>query len=127
MSLVRDIIDRVLFPNREIHVIPVLDGAFSPNQRLDEARELGSEIARPDDLALGRDGALYVSSGDTIWRCAGSDYAEREAFARLPASVGDSPGRPTAACLLASPAAASARCRAAARRSDGWKRRRERL
>ncbi len=88
MSLVRDIIDRVLFPNREIHVIPVLDGAFSPNQRLDEARELGSEIARPDDTALGPDGALYVSSGDTIWRCIGSDYAERAEFARLPASVG---------------------------------------
>ncbi len=33
MSLIGDIIDRVLFPNREIHVIPVLDGAFSPNQR----------------------------------------------------------------------------------------------
>ena len=29
MSLVRDIIDRVLSPNREMHVIPVLDGAFS--------------------------------------------------------------------------------------------------
>jgi hypothetical protein len=88
MSLVRDIIDRVLFPNREIHVIPVLDGAFSPNQRLDEARELGNEIARPDDLALGPDGALYVSSGNTILRCSGMDYAERGEFARLPASVG---------------------------------------
>jgi Strictosidine synthase len=88
MSLVRDIIDRVLFPNREIHVIPVLDGAFSPNQQLDAARELGDEIERPDDLALGPDGALYVSSGSTIWRCAGTDYGERNEFARLPAPVG---------------------------------------
>ena len=62
MSLIGDIIDRVLFPNREIHVIPVLDGAFSPNQRLDQARQLGDEIERPDDLALGPDGALYVST-----------------------------------------------------------------
>src|SRR5271168_443387 len=88
MSLVRDIIDRVLFPNREIHVIPVLDGAFSPNQQLDAARELGDEIERPDDLASGPDGALYVSSGSTIWRCAGTDYGERNEFARLPAPVG---------------------------------------
>ena len=89
MSLVRDVIDRVLFPNREIHVIPVLDGAFSPNQRLDRARELGSEIARPDDLAFGPDGALYVSSGDHDHLALhGIGLAERDEFARLPASVG---------------------------------------
>ena len=74
MSLIGDIIDRVLFPNREIHVIPVLDGAFSPNQRLDQSRRLGGEIERPDDLALGPDGALYVSSAASILRCTGVDY-----------------------------------------------------
>ena len=74
MSLVGDIIDRVLFPNREIHVIPVLDGAFSPNQRLDQREQLGEEIERPDDLALGPDGALYVSSGTAIIRCAGDGF-----------------------------------------------------
>ena len=60
MPLFGDIIDRVLFPNREIHVIPVLDGALSPNQRLDQGRPLGPEIERPDDFAEGPDGALYV-------------------------------------------------------------------
>lgn len=88
MSVVRDIIDRVLFPNREIHPIPVLDGAFSPNQRLDQARQLGKDIERPDDLALGPDGALYVSSGSGILRCTGDDFDEREIFARLEAPVG---------------------------------------
>jgi SMP-30/gluconolaconase/LRE-like protein len=88
MSLVADIIDRVLFPNREIHAIPVLDGAFSPNQRLDEARQVGDDIERPDDLACGPDGALYVSSGATIMRWSGADFAERGEFARLPAPVG---------------------------------------
>ena len=88
MSLARDIIDRVLFPNRELHAIPVLDGAFSPNQRLDLARQLGEEIERPDDLALGPDGALYVSSGTTILRCAGDDFAERSVFASFASPVG---------------------------------------
>jgi Strictosidine synthase len=78
----------VLFPNREIHAIPVLDGAFSPNQCLDEAVQIGEEIERPDDLACGPDDALYVSSGTTIVRCAGADFAERVEFARLPAPVG---------------------------------------
>ncbi len=88
MSLIGDIIDRVLFPNREIHVIPVLDGAFSPNQRLDRARQLGGEIERPDDCALGPDGALYVSTETRILRCTGADFEERSVFADLKKPVG---------------------------------------
>jgi Strictosidine synthase len=88
MSLVGDIIDRVLFPDRELHAIPVLDGAFSPNQRLNLARQLGEEIERPDDLALGPDGALYVSSGAVILRCAGDDFAQRAVFASFASPVG---------------------------------------
>ncbi len=88
MSLLGDIIDRVLFPNREIHGIPVLDGAFSPNQRLDQARRLGGEIERPDDIALGPDGALYVSTGNRILHCAGDDFDTREVFATLDGPVG---------------------------------------
>jgi hypothetical protein len=88
MSLLGDIIDRVLYPQREIHSIPVLDGAFSPNQRLDKSRPLGEPIDRPDDLAFGPDGALYVSSGAQILRCAGADFAQRSVFATLPAPVG---------------------------------------
>ncbi len=87
MSLVGDLIDRVLFPNREIHNIPVLDGAFSPNNRLDRGRILGAEIPAPDDLAAGPDGAIYVSSGKTIVRCAGEDFAERAAFAHFESHV----------------------------------------
>lgn len=88
MSLLGDIIDRVLFPNREIHVIPVLDGAFSPNSRLDQARQLGEEIDRPDDLAPGPDGALYISSDNAVLRCSGADFERREPFADLGAPVG---------------------------------------
>lgn len=88
MSLIADVIDRVLFPNREIHSIPVLDGPFSPNRRLDDVRMLGAPIVAPDDLALGPDGALYVSSADTVIRCDGPDFADRAVFARLPDHVG---------------------------------------
>ena len=88
MSLVGDVLDRVLFPNQEIHVIPVLDGPFSPNRRLDQARRLGDEITRPDDLALGPDGALYVSTEHRILRCAGSDFEQRTVFTTLDGLVG---------------------------------------
>jgi hypothetical protein len=102
MSLLGDIIDRVLSPNREIHVIPVLDGAFSPNQRLDQARRLGDEIARPDDIALGHDGALYVSTGNRILRCTGDDFNTRTVFATLDGPVGGlacTPGGRLLACV----------------------------
>ena len=88
MALLRDVIDRVLFPNREAHAIPVLDGPFSPNSRLDDARPLGAPIERVDDMALGPDGALYVSSLDRILRCTGNDFSERAVFTQLPGSVG---------------------------------------
>jgi hypothetical protein len=88
MSLLGDIIDRVLFPNREVHGIPVLDGAFSPNQRLDQARRLGGDIERPDDISLGPDGALYVSTGRRILHCTGDDFETREVFATLDGAVG---------------------------------------
>lgn len=88
MALFRDVIDRLLFPNREAHAIPVLDGPFSPNNRLDDARALGAPIERIEDLALGPDGALYVASLDRILRCAGADFTERSVFAQLPGAVG---------------------------------------
>ena len=88
MSLVRDIVERLVFPNRELHVIPVLDGAFAPNSRLDQGRTLGGEIEGPDDFAAGPDGALYVSSGKMIVRCAGEGYTERAPFAKFKSTVG---------------------------------------
>ena len=88
MTLIRKIVDRLLLPNKEIHVIPVLDGAFSPNQRLDRARELGEEIERPDDLALGPDGALYVSTQNRVLRCSGEDFSLRSVFVSLEGAVG---------------------------------------
>lgn len=102
MSLIADIVDRVLFPNREIHAIPALDGAFSPNQRLDKARKIGDDIDRPDDLALGPDGALYLSTDTVVLRCAPPDFTTRREFARLSAPVGSlawTPGGDLIACV----------------------------
>ena len=88
MALIRDVIDRLLFPNREAHAVPVLDGPFSPNSRLDTARPLGEPVERLDDFGFGPDNALYISSGDRILRCTGPDFADRSVFALLPGQVG---------------------------------------
>jgi hypothetical protein len=88
MSLLKEIVARILFPNREVDFIPVLDGAFSPNQRLDEARVLGPEITSPDDMVFGKDGALYISSERKIYRCTGLHFENRDLLVELPAMVG---------------------------------------
>ncbi|SLN76539.1 hypothetical protein [Oceanibacterium hippocampi] len=80
MSLARDIVDRIFFPNRDVHAIPVLDGGFSPNKRLDAARTL-VQFEKPDGLAAGPDGRLYVSAGSTVFACSGDGFGTVERFA----------------------------------------------
>jgi hypothetical protein len=88
MSLVRDIIDRVFFPDRDVHAIPVLDGGFSPNGRLDQARPLGEALNAPDALALNDRGTLFVSAGTTIFACTGRDFATRNPLVSFRANAG---------------------------------------
>jgi DNA-binding beta-propeller fold protein YncE len=88
MSLARDIIDRVFFPDRDVHAIPVLDGGFSPNGRLDQARQLGEPMTAPDALALDDRGTLFVSAGISIFACTGRDFELRKPFASFKSNAG---------------------------------------
>lgn len=87
MSLARDLIDRIFHPDRDVHAIPVLDGGFSPNERLEQADVLAAFEA-PDAIAAGADGRLYVSAGASVFVCAGPRFEERRVFATLPSSAG---------------------------------------
>jgi hypothetical protein len=88
MSLARDIVDRVFFPDRDVHAIPVLDGGFSPNERLDQARQLGETLNAPDALAMNDRGTLYASAGTTIFACTGRDFEMRKPLVSFPANAG---------------------------------------
>ncbi|WP_322864954.1 hypothetical protein U5922_001340 [Aquicoccus sp. G2-2] len=87
MSIAREIVERVFFPNRDPHAIPVLDGGFSPNTRLDDAEDV-AEIDTPDALAVGGDGAVFVSSGCEILRFGNRDFSQPEQFAAFEHPVG---------------------------------------
>ena len=79
----------LFFPAREAaDALPVMDGPWTPNRALDEAPELGAPLPGSDDLASAGDGAVFISAGHTVWRCAGPQFAQREAYAELPAAVG---------------------------------------
>jgi Strictosidine synthase len=87
LSLARDIVDRVFFPDRDVHAIPVLDRGFSPNRRLDEADQL-AEFEAPDSIARDHDGRFYLSSGATVFVCENEQFRARKVFATIDTPVG---------------------------------------
>ena len=59
-------IDTFLGQGEAAVTVPPMDGALSPNTRLDRAR-LAAAVPAPDDLAEGG-GTVFFSSGDTVFR-----------------------------------------------------------
>ncbi|MCC3305152.1 SMP-30/gluconolactonase/LRE family protein [Sneathiella sp. HT1-7] len=66
MEMIRDIVS----PDRETHAIPSMDGPLRPNNRLDDCEVIlgEGEIIKPDDVTFGNDGALYISSQNSVFR-----------------------------------------------------------
>lgn len=88
MSLARDIINRVFFPDRDVHAIPVLDGGFSPNERLEHVRKIGELFEAPDSLALNDRGTLFVSAGTVVFASTGPEFALRKPFVSFSTNAG---------------------------------------
>ena len=65
-----------------------MDGAFSPNDRLDRATPIGDPLPGADAVAEAADGAICVSAGRKVWRLSGAGYANRAVFAEFDGDVG---------------------------------------
>lgn len=87
VSIVGQIINRVFGSDKDEHAIPVLDGGFAPNLRLEQAEEL-TPFEAPDSLALAADGRLLVSAGSSVWLCEGSRFEHRRIFAQMGGTAG---------------------------------------
>jgi sugar lactone lactonase YvrE len=88
LTFFRRDLEQILFPDRDPHAIPSMDGPFSPNDRLDEGIPIGDPIPGADAVAEAADGAIAVSAGRKVWRLSGVDYAERAALAEFDGEVG---------------------------------------
>ena len=86
-NVVRDL-EQIIFRNRDQHAIPAMDGAISPNDRLDALAPIGAPLEGADDVAEGVDGALYVSGGRHVFRLTGPGYETREVFADFDGNAG---------------------------------------
>jgi sugar lactone lactonase YvrE len=85
--ILRDL-EQIVFPNRDQHPIPPMDGAYTPNDLLDHDRPIGEPAPGADDVVEGADGALYLSAGNQILRLGGSGFAERSVFATVEGAAG---------------------------------------
>jgi sugar lactone lactonase YvrE len=85
--LLRDL-RQIVYRDAEQHAIPSMDGALSPNDRLDSCHVVGAPIAGADDLVEGEDGALYVSGGRQVLRLAGEGFQDRSVFAEFDGKAG---------------------------------------
>jgi sugar lactone lactonase YvrE len=92
--------EQILFPNREQHAIPSMDGALSPNDRLDACTPIGDPLPAVDDALAGGDGALYVSAGKQVLRLGGEGFSDRQAFASFDGNAGGLAFHPDGSLLV---------------------------
>jgi sugar lactone lactonase YvrE len=80
---IRSIVDRDAEPN----AIPPLDGALSPNDRLDRCTPIGDPLPGLDDAIADKDGSLLVSAGKRVLRFSGRGFATCSVVAEFDADA----------------------------------------
>jgi hypothetical protein len=73
MRDIRSVINR----DGEQNAIPPLDGALSPNDRLEACAVIGDPLPGLDDVVAAPDGAVFVSAGRRVLKLSGAGFAKR--------------------------------------------------
>jgi len=81
---IRSVIDR----DSEQNAIPPLDGALSPNDRLDACTPIGDPLPGLDDVVIGPDGTLFVSAAKGVLKLSGAGFATRTLVAEFDGDAG---------------------------------------
>ena len=81
-------LEQILFKDRDPHAIPSMDGAFSPNDRLDRATPIGEPLAGRTRSPRRPTAPICVSAGNKIWRLSGAGYQDRASLAEFDSNVG---------------------------------------
>lgn len=78
---------QILFPDRDQHAIPSMDGALGPNSLLDDFRPILADLTEIEDVIAGVDG-LYVANGHQVVLAGADDGRARTIIASFDAPVG---------------------------------------
>jgi hypothetical protein len=81
---IRSVINR----DGEDSAIPPLDGALSPNDRLDACTPIGDPLPGLDDVVAAPGGTLFVSAGKCVLRLSGAGFATRAVTAEFDSEAG---------------------------------------
>ncbi|WP_052833139.1 hypothetical protein [Bradyrhizobium sp. LTSP885] len=68
--------------------IPPLDGALSPNDRLDTAVAIGEPLPGVDDVISAGDDTIYVSAGRRVLKLSGENFSTRAVVAEFEEDAG---------------------------------------
>jgi hypothetical protein len=88
MASLASIAREIIFPNRNQHAIPVMDGNLSPNDALEKCDEVAHFDEQIDDIAFDQSGAMYLSVGHTVQRASAATPENFELFASFPTNTG---------------------------------------
>jgi sugar lactone lactonase YvrE len=78
----------VIHRDGEQNAIPPLDGAFSPNDRLDACAPIGDPLPGLDDATVDSAGAIYVSAGRSVLKLSGSGFETRHLVTEFDGEAG---------------------------------------
>jgi sugar lactone lactonase YvrE len=70
------------------NAIPPLDGALSPNDRLDACTPIGEALPGLDDVVAAKDGSVYASAGKRVLKLSGDGLANRSLVVELEGEAG---------------------------------------
>jgi sugar lactone lactonase YvrE len=77
ITYIRRDLEQIFFRDRDPHAIPSMDGAFSPNDRLEHTTPIGEPLPGVDAVAEAPDGSIFVSASNKVWRLSGPGYEKR--------------------------------------------------
>lgn len=79
---------QILFRDAEQSAIPSMDGALSPNDRLDQCTAIDGPLPGLDDVAAASDGSICVSAGKSVLRLSGTGFSSRTLVAEFESDTG---------------------------------------
>lgn len=72
-----EILKDIIFPDRDRHAIPAMDGSLRPNDILEQLLVVEKSVQEPDDLVVDATGNLYVSTKNQVLKLSGDRYKEQ--------------------------------------------------
>ncbi|MBT4265618.1 MAG: SMP-30/gluconolactonase/LRE family protein [Deltaproteobacteria bacterium] len=83
IARIQKLIQQYVYGHSSQLVIPVLDGALHPNNRIDTCDVVKDSLAMPDDLVIDQNGTVYISCENKVLKSASLGEAQFDVYAEF--------------------------------------------